>query len=201
LTVADNDQRSRDGRQSASPGVFILDDPGFHLVGFVWAATPIAFIIIKFFGIQFITQERSDAIVDAISAVWPSMEPQYEFIKRSRPLSEATNYSLFYLSMLIQILAAAAFVITRIKNAPVSIGPPGRGELLVISIGLAVSFYVLFLDPVPGKPDPFYFRTDAIGFYYVRQWMGATAVLMTMVFVLASLLRPRYRRHGEVSER
>jgi len=75
------------------------------------------------------------------------MKPQYELIKRLRPLSEATNYALFYLLVLIQILLAAAYFIVRLKKAPVSICSPGKPEFLVSSLGLVVSCYVLFFDP------------------------------------------------------
>jgi len=189
LTLADNGRGARDGRQRISPGVFILDDPGIHIIAFVWGATPIVFIIIRFLDIQFVAQELSDEIVAIISAVWPSMKPQYEFIKQFRPSSDATNYSLFYLLMLIQILVAAAYVVKKFKDTSVPICRPGRGEFIVVSSGLVASCYVLFGDPVPATPRPFYFRVDSIGFYYIRQWMGATAIWMTVVFALASLLR------------
>jgi len=190
LLLANNDQESRGGRLGVSPGVFVIDDPGIHLIGYIWGATPIVFIVIRIFDIHFLSRELSDEIISTLSVVWPSITPQYEFIKRFSTLSDATNYALFYLLLLIQIGLATGYVAIRFKNASVPILRPGRGEFLVISIGFVASCYALFVDPVPANPgQPFYFRVDSAGFYYVRQWLFATAVWMTTMFALASLLQ------------
>jgi hypothetical protein len=155
-----------------------------------------AFLVLKFAGLEIVNISAADSIARVLGFIWPVLPSQYAALKSLATDHDASNYSIFFLCL---FLVGALFLIVFISDC-LKVGKAIKraswGELLIMSILICLSYYVLFLDIPKTYPKPmFNFYADQFGLYYLRQFvmfLGVYfAVMMLVALVLMSGARSR----------
>jgi hypothetical protein len=168
----------------------------FNVFFFVASLVPCAFLVLKFAGLEIVNISAADSIARVLGFIWPVLPSQYAALKSLATDHDASNYSIFFLCL---FLVGALFLIVFISDC-LKVGKAIKraswGELLIMSILICLSYYVLFLDIPKTYPKPmFNFYVDQFGLYYLRQFvmfLGVYfAVMMLVALVLMSGARSR----------
>jgi hypothetical protein len=168
----------------------------FNVFFFVASLVPCAFLVLKFAGLEIVNISAADSIARVLGFIWPVLPSQFAALKSLATDHDASNYSIFFLCL---FLVGALFLIVFISDC-LKVGKAIKraswGELLIMSILICLSYYVLFLDIPKTYPKPmFNFYVDQFGLYYLRQFvmfLGVYfAVMMLVALVLMSGARSR----------
>jgi hypothetical protein len=158
----------------------------FNVFFFVASLVPCAFLVLKFAGLEIVNISAADSIARVLGFIWPVLPSQYAALKSLATDHDASNYSIFFLCL---FLVGALFLIVFISDC-LKVGKAIKraswGELLIMSILICLSYYVLFLDIPKTYPKPmFNFYVDQFGLYYLRQFVMFLGVYFAVMVLVA----------------
>jgi len=157
-----------------------------------WLGIPFLFMAIKLLRAEFVDIESSDQLVERLTVFWPLLSQQHEAIKNLGHLRDATNFSLFHLSMFLYVVFLAGLLAYKYLElrSSIWITRPGSRELVIIGCSLAASVGGLIFDTPKLNPRPVWdFYIDPFGLYYLRQSIFLIGLGNAFLMALISVVR------------